>query len=198
MASAASEVASSSVPAPLALLQPPPPPLSHASGAAAMASAASAASSSSVPAPPPMQQQPPHAGASTSLSAPFVVRATSAYTAAAVGDLSFPLGALLLVIERDASGWWTGRYGEAVGILPSNHIEQLDAAQRLAAVRARARALHNQDSAGADAGELLGTVAGETILLLEAPSNEGDCVLALRERDGAAGYVRAAGVSVEP
>jgi hypothetical protein len=128
-----------------------------------------------------------------------VVRAISAYTAAADCDLSFPLGALLLVMQRDASGWWTGRFGEAVGTLPSNHVEQLDAAQRLAAVRARARALHNQGSAGADASELLGTVAGETVLLLEAPSGESDCiVLALRERDEAVGYVRAAGVSVEP
>ncbi|KAG7660887.1 hob1 [[Candida] subhashii] len=47
------------------------------------------------------------------------------YTAQAQGDLTFPAGALIEVVERtqDANGWWTGRYNGQTGAFPGNYVQ---------------------------------------------------------------------------
>lgn len=47
------------------------------------------------------------------------------YTAQAQGDLTFPAGAVIEIVERtaDANGWWTGRYNGQVGVFPGNYVQ---------------------------------------------------------------------------
>lgn len=47
------------------------------------------------------------------------------YTAQAQGDLTFPAGAIIEIVERtaDANGWWTGRYNGQVGVFPGNYVQ---------------------------------------------------------------------------
>lgn len=47
------------------------------------------------------------------------------YTAQAQGDLTFPAGAVIEVVEKtaDANGWWTGRYNGQTGVFPGNYVQ---------------------------------------------------------------------------
>lgn len=46
------------------------------------------------------------------------------YTAQAQGDLTFPAGAVIEVVELgDANAWWTGRYNGQTGSFPGNYVQ---------------------------------------------------------------------------
>lgn len=47
------------------------------------------------------------------------------YTAQAQGDLTFPAGAVIEIVERtaDTNGWWTGRYNGQTGAFPGNYVQ---------------------------------------------------------------------------
>lgn len=47
------------------------------------------------------------------------------YSALAQGDLTFPAGATIEIIEKtgDANGWWTGRYNGQTGAFPGNYVQ---------------------------------------------------------------------------
>lgn len=47
------------------------------------------------------------------------------YTAQAQGDLTFPAGAVIEIIQRteDANGWWTGKYNGQTGVFPGNYVQ---------------------------------------------------------------------------
>lgn len=47
------------------------------------------------------------------------------YTAQAQGDLTFPTGAVIEIIQRteDANGWWTGKYNGQTGVFPGNYVQ---------------------------------------------------------------------------
>ncbi|CUS21852.1 LAQU0S04e02278g1_1 [Lachancea quebecensis] len=58
-------------------------------------------------------------------SAPETVTALYDYQAQAEGDLTFPAGATIEVVERtnDVNGWWTGRYNGYQGVFPGNYVQ---------------------------------------------------------------------------
>lgn len=74
-------------------------------------------SMSSAPATP-LAAGPPAAAADT-------VTALYEYQAQAPGDLSFPAGAVIEVVQRtaDANEWWTGRYNGQQGVFPGNYVQ---------------------------------------------------------------------------
>ncbi|EJS42197.1 rvs167p [Saccharomyces arboricola H-6] len=47
------------------------------------------------------------------------------YQAQAAGDLSFPAGAVIEIVQRtpDANEWWTGRYNGQQGVFPGNYVQ---------------------------------------------------------------------------
>ena len=47
------------------------------------------------------------------------------YQAQAAGDLSFPAGAVIEVVQRtpDVNEWWTGRYNGQQGVFPGNYVQ---------------------------------------------------------------------------
>lgn len=46
------------------------------------------------------------------------------YTAQAQGDLTFPAGAVIEVVEKsDPNAWWTGRYNGQTGSFPGNYVQ---------------------------------------------------------------------------
>lgn len=47
------------------------------------------------------------------------------YQAQAAGDLSFPAGAVIEIVERTANvnEWWTGRYNGMQGVFPGNYVQ---------------------------------------------------------------------------
>lgn len=46
------------------------------------------------------------------------------YTAQAQGDLTFPTGAVIQIVEKgDANGWWTGTYNGQTGLFPGNYVQ---------------------------------------------------------------------------
>lgn len=47
------------------------------------------------------------------------------YQAQAEGDLSFPAGAIIEVVQRsaDVNDWWTGRYNGQQGLFPGNYVQ---------------------------------------------------------------------------
>ncbi|CAH6722869.1 reduced viability upon starvation protein 167 [[Candida] jaroonii] len=46
------------------------------------------------------------------------------YTAQAQGDLTFPAGAVIEVIDKtDSNGWWTGKYNGQTGAFPGNYVQ---------------------------------------------------------------------------
>ena len=47
------------------------------------------------------------------------------YTAQAQGDLTFPAGAVIEIIEKttDTNGWWTGKYNGQTGVFPGNYVQ---------------------------------------------------------------------------
>lgn len=46
------------------------------------------------------------------------------YTAQAQGDLTFPAGAVINIVEKgDANGWWTGTYNGQTGSFPGNYVQ---------------------------------------------------------------------------
>lgn len=58
-------------------------------------------------------------------SGPCLVRALADYTAAQDGDLSFKKRDLVLVLQKNADGWWQGRRGQDFGVMPSNFVAEL-------------------------------------------------------------------------
>lgn len=66
----------------------------------------------------PMSAPPPSAAAQQTCTALYD------YTAQAQGDLTFPAGAIIEIVERtqDANGWWTGRYNGQTGSFPGNYV----------------------------------------------------------------------------
>lgn len=47
------------------------------------------------------------------------------YQAQTAGDLSFPAGAVIEIVQRtpDANEWWTGRYNGQQGVFPGNYVQ---------------------------------------------------------------------------
>ncbi|SCV02895.1 LAMI_0H03840g1_1 [Lachancea mirantina] len=70
---------------------------------------------------------PPTTAPATGIHAPGqeTVTALYEYQAQADGDLTFPAGAVIEVVERtaDVNGWWTGRYNGAQGLFPGNYVQ---------------------------------------------------------------------------
>ncbi|KAI5958692.1 hob1 [Candida pseudojiufengensis] len=62
------------------------------------------------------QQPPPSQGHETCI-------ALYDYTAQAQGDLSFPAGATIEILNKDDPGWWMGSYNGQQGVFPSNYIK---------------------------------------------------------------------------
>ncbi|KAI5956187.1 hob1 [Candida jiufengensis] len=92
--------------------------------------------------PPPQQQQQQYGGGvNTSAQSPPPPRymssppqsATSSghetcialydYNAQAQGDLSFPAGATIEILNKEDPGWWMGQYNGQQGVFPSNYIK---------------------------------------------------------------------------
>ncbi|CCG24243.1 Rvs167 protein [Candida orthopsilosis Co 90-125] len=70
------------------------------------------------------QSPPPPAYVNTPpATAPEVCIALYDYTAQAQGDLSFPAGATIEIINKDDPGWWMGKYNGVTGLFPSNYIK---------------------------------------------------------------------------
>ncbi|EDO15163.1 hypothetical protein Kpol_440p10 [Vanderwaltozyma polyspora DSM 70294] len=95
-------------------------------GAAAAAPAVAAQGydvKSSVPPAQPVQAPGPPAYS----AAPQAETCTSLYEyqAQAAGDLSFPAGVLIEIVERTANvnEWWTGRYNGQQGVFPGNYVQ---------------------------------------------------------------------------
>lgn len=67
---------------------------------------------------PPLAAGPPAASADT-------VTALYDYQAQAPGDLSFPAGAVIEIVQRtaDTNEWWTGRYNGQQGLFPGNYVQ---------------------------------------------------------------------------
>ncbi|SCV06073.1 LANO_0H21506g1_1 [Lachancea nothofagi CBS 11611] len=61
----------------------------------------------------------------TTAPAAETVTALYDYQAQAEGDLTFPAGAIIEILERtdDTNGWWTGRYGGFQGVFPANYVQ---------------------------------------------------------------------------
>ncbi|CAI4059120.1 amphiphysin SKDI_04G5990 [Saccharomyces kudriavzevii IFO 1802] len=87
-----------------------------------------------------LQQQGPPPAYSNPLTSPVVgtpaaaaagvpgvetVSALYDYQAQAAGDLSFPAGAVIEIVQRtpDANEWWTGRYNGQQGVFPGNYVQ---------------------------------------------------------------------------
>ena len=66
---------------------------------------------------------PPTAGSMT--AGGETVTALYEYQAQAAGDLSFPAGAVIEIVERtpDVNEWWTGRYNGQQGVFPGNYVQ---------------------------------------------------------------------------
>ncbi|SCU79945.1 LADA_0B04170g1_1 [Lachancea dasiensis] len=61
----------------------------------------------------------------TSAPTAETVTALYDYQAQAEGDLTFPAGAVIEVVERtnDTNGWWTGLYNGYQGVFPANYVQ---------------------------------------------------------------------------
>ncbi|QLG72713.1 hypothetical protein HG535_0D04210 [Zygotorulaspora mrakii] len=81
------------------------------------AAAAPPAYTTGVPMQTPVQPQP--------TPAVETVTALYDYQAQAAGDLSFPAGAVIEVVQRtaDPNEWWTGRYNGQEGVFPGNYVQ---------------------------------------------------------------------------
>ncbi|XP_062517076.1 osteoclast-stimulating factor 1-like [Corticium candelabrum] len=67
------------------------------------------------PAPPKPRPKPGHVD---------VVRALFNYTAQHVDELSFEEGDTLYIVDKNSEkGWWKGRCGDKIGLIPTNYIE---------------------------------------------------------------------------
>lgn len=76
------------------------------------------AAASPVVAPPPAYPAAPVAPAARTCTALYD------YTALAQGDLSFPAGVVIEVVESgDANAWWTGKYNGQTGSFPGNYVQ---------------------------------------------------------------------------
>lgn len=60
-----------------------------------------------------------------SAPSPQTCTALYEYTAQAQGDLTFPEGAVIEIVQKtaDANGWWTGRYNGQTGVFPGNYVQ---------------------------------------------------------------------------
>ncbi|SMN19650.1 similar to Saccharomyces cerevisiae YDR388W RVS167 Actin-associated protein with roles in endocytosis and exocytosis [Maudiozyma saulgeensis] len=81
-------------------------------------------------APPPAYGATPVAAAAATTAAPAIPGAETCtalydYQAQAQGDLSFPAGAQITVVQRtaDANEWWTGSYNGQQGVFPGNYVQ---------------------------------------------------------------------------
>ncbi|CAI4038249.1 hypothetical protein SMKI_04G5910 [Saccharomyces mikatae IFO 1815] len=67
------------------------------------------------------------AATTAATAAPGVETVTALYDyqAQAAGDLSFPAGAVIEIVQRtpDVNEWWTGRYNGQQGVFPGNYVQ---------------------------------------------------------------------------
>lgn len=79
--------------------------------------------------PPPAYSNPltPPVGGATAAAVPALETVTALYDyqAQAAGDLTFPAGAVIEIVQRtpDANEWWTGRYNGQQGVFPGNYVQ---------------------------------------------------------------------------
>ncbi|QID83709.1 hypothetical protein GRS66_006184 [Saccharomyces pastorianus] len=79
--------------------------------------------------PPPAYSNPltPPVGGATAAAVPALETVTALYDyqAQATGDLTFPAGAVIEIVQRtpDANEWWTGRYNGQQGVFPGNYVQ---------------------------------------------------------------------------
>ncbi|AAS53511.2 AFR140Cp [Eremothecium gossypii ATCC 10895] len=80
----------------------------------------------STPLDPPAYSEPSYGSSSASpatTAAPETCIALYDFAAQADGDLSFPVNAIIEILDRsDAAGWWTGRYNGREGLFPANYV----------------------------------------------------------------------------
>lgn len=74
---------------------------------------------------PPPYSNPAGISAGNGMAKPETVTALYDYQAQAEGDLSFPAGAVIEVVQRsgDVNDWWTGRYNGQQGLFPGNYVQ---------------------------------------------------------------------------
>ncbi|SCU94980.1 LAME_0F10198g1_1 [Lachancea meyersii CBS 8951] len=69
----------------------------------------------------------PYAAYTPPATAPVAETVTALYDyqAQAEGDLTFPAGAVIQVVERteDTNGWWTGMFNGYQGVFPANYVQ---------------------------------------------------------------------------
>lgn len=70
--------------------------------------------------------QPPAKAAPSAPSKP-TFKALFAYEKQEEGELSFPVGGILEILEKDENGWWNARYNGQEGWVPSNYLEEIKA-----------------------------------------------------------------------
>ncbi len=121
-----------------------------------------------------------------------LMRAEATYTAQADGDLSMEGGSLLLVVRRDASGWWECRRGGEFGQAPSNYLvpAAAEAAGEGGLETETRTALFDYTP---EDGTEIGLRAGEGVQILATPpttagDGDGGWVIALT-RGGRVGFV---------
>jgi hypothetical protein len=81
---------------------------------------------------------------------PAVARANSSFTSKNLTDLSFSEGDLLLILKND-SEWWEGRFGADFGLVPSNHLSILTLEQLETFYVRKARAIYSRNKANQNA-----------------------------------------------
>ena len=59
----------------------------------------------------------------------ITVKTVYAYNAQNPDEVSFPVGAIITQVETRDGGWWTGRYGERTGLIPSNYVKEIDSTE---------------------------------------------------------------------
>lgn len=74
---------------------------------------------------PPPYSNPAGIATGSALPKTETVTALYDYQAQAEGDLSFPAGAVIEVVQRsaDVNDWWTGRYNGQQGLFPGNYVQ---------------------------------------------------------------------------
>ncbi|KAK5780134.1 amphiphysin PWA37_001486 [Arxiozyma heterogenica] len=74
---------------------------------------------------PPPYSNPAGIATGSTLPKTETVTALYEYQAQAEGDLSFPAGAVIEVVQRsaDVNDWWTGRYNGQQGLFPGNYVQ---------------------------------------------------------------------------
>ncbi|CCK69565.1 amphiphysin KNAG_0C04630 [Huiozyma naganishii CBS 8797] len=94
-------------------------------GAPGAAPVAAAATTGAPPQYTPTPTAQPGMGAAPMPTGVETVTALYDYQAQAAGDLSFPAGATIEIVQRtaDVNEWWTGRYNGQQGVFPGNYVQ---------------------------------------------------------------------------